>query len=1098
MFSQYLDMLVPSLEPFCNKLQGKNTKEGSMEQKAKFLGKYLVTNKEGEKWIVRHNEKEYVMEILEKTDQTGRYSCIARNLSTVSHANISNLKIEEDDKKFYLLDEHFGEGYSKLETDWFCRKEAFDYISLIKCYLQITDAIMYIHQKGFYHGNIKPENILIDHQNTAYLLDFGRSYLYSILKNEQDMRFYAPEQEKNEIYKESDIYSFGLCMIKLIVDHVEDFDFFSLYKNYKDLDNLFSNITQNYDLEDIENELFLLSRLMLNENPDERLKLQDVQKELRRLLCQHQKAYKFGIKIQGKILEQYRENNGIERYQELSTLKEKIEGYTSFWEFGEGRDGREEIRLAIGELIFLCTAKQSNEDSLFCFCILENRQAKMEHIMKYGMPRSDTSFILLQDNQKLPFGYDDIRHFKDELRQTYIIKQKRDELEEIDRKSIESEKELLKAEKKSIEEKKNIRLCTFKEKNKGTDTITFQFCKKNLEDEVSEEDEENNEKSENLIDESWKREEKDFKPQHKVIIENTEREEVFFATVIENNFVSNTITLQLEKYDALKDFDKETRYQISYDYEIEQIIWSKQDKALQELDRGDTTIPKLLRKFTQPNEFIKNDLVEISNFYNEALDENQKLAVQKALSLSEGCEVLCIQGPPGTGKTTTIVEIIKQILRLNKHDRILIASQSNQAVDNVLEKISEVEEKILRVGNDENKMSERARHYRPENVINKIIADNLERIKQHPITHTNKDIQKKLKELQEEWNTRLQSMTSKISESYSTDRKNKNNDASSLFVEKIRVIFGTLIGISSWRKFRGMIFDWVIVDEAGRATLSELLVPCIKAKHLIFVGDHKQLAPVIDDDVLEKVEDKKEAKTSFFQKFFEKLKNTDRENLVHVLTYNYRSERRICNLYSKAFYDGALIVKEEINKEKQHSLSCFESSVVWFDTSKLKNRADEQKGTGKINRHNAKIIQKILKQIATDIKNQNLQYTIGVITPYKAQKELLQQEIKKKDIKMLDIGTVDSFQGSDRDIIIYDCVRSSKEKKKAKIDFIADEKRLNVSLSRAKKLLIIVGDMDFLHKAHVNEADNPFINIIQYINENKGEYQIVELVGENK
>jgi len=92
-------------------------------------------------------------------------------------------------------------------------------------------------------------------------------------------------------------------------------------------------------------------------------------------------------------------------------------------------------------------------------------------------------------------------------------------------------------------------------------------------------------------------------------------------------------------------------------------------------------------------------------------------------------------------------------------------------------------------------------------------------------------------------------------------------------------------------------------------------------------------------------------------------------------------------------------------------------------------------------------------QLKTEMSSHNKNYDIGIITPYKAQMELLRSRlaIKKNyaDCK-IDIGTVDSFQGSDRDIIIYDCVRSGKLKQKAKIDFIAEEKRLNVSLSRAK------------------------------------------------
>ena len=291
----------------------------------------------------------------------------------------------------------------------------------------------------------------------------------------------------------------------------------------------------------------------------------------------------------------------------------------------------------------------------------------------------------------------------------------------------------------------------------------------------------------------------------------------------------------------------------------------------------------------------------------------------------------------------------------------------------------------------------------------------------------------------------------------------------------------------------------VIVDEAGRATLSELLVPCIKARRLILVGDHKQLAPVIDDEVIEKIEDKNEAKTSFFQRLFERIQNVDRENLLHTLTYNYRAERRICDLYSNAFYEGALKTLDKVNELKKHRLS-FKSSVVWYDTGMLPNKQDKQEGTGKINYCNAKCIADVLNRIKREMDTQKLKYDIGIITPYKAQKNLLDSRIQaRKNFQayMIDIGTVDSFQGSDRDIIVYDCVRAAQRNGKAKIDFIADEKRLNVSLSRAKKLLIIVGDMNFLYKAKCSDQDNPFVRIIECITNNRNEYEIVKMGAQN-
>lgn len=545
---------------------------------------------------------------------------------------------------------------------------------------------------------------------------------------------------------------------------------------------------------------------------------------------------------------------------------------------------------------------------------------------------------------------------------------------------------------------------------------------------------------------------------------------------------------------------------MSYDYQVEEIIWNKRNRALEELQNGNTQIPNFLRKINRPQEFIKNDLIDVEKFFNDELDANQKEAVVKSLSLNNGCEVLVLQGPPGTGKTTTITEIVTQILKTRPNEKVLIASQSNQAVDNVLEKICKIEDKILRIGNDPKKMSKIVQNYTPDKVLNKIIKENIQRIDNHHVSNKNSEIQKQMQNLQKDFRERLQHITSKMGNSGVSTEKNKEADLATLFTRNIRLIFGTLLGISSWKNFREMYFDTIIVDEAGRATLSELLVPCIKAKKLILVGDHKQLAPVIDDDVLEKIDDKNEAKTSFFQRLFERvesveqeelakgIENPGRKSLIHTLEYNYRAERKICDLYSNAFYDGKLKTTDELNAKKQHSFS-FDSSVVWYDTGKLQDKEDQQKGTGKINNCNVRIIERVLKQLRNEMNKNNINYDIGIITPYKAQMELLRSKLaikKNFDGYKIDIGTVDSFQGSDRDIIIYDCVRSGKVKQKAKIDFIAEEKRLNVSLSRAKLLLIIVGDMDFLYQAQVSDKNNPFKSIIEYIAQNKSSYTIIE------
>ena len=1089
----------------------------------KILGKYKVLKEESSSLkIGNYNDCDYRIEIVSKTPQSGQYSEIAKNINSVSHKNISNLKIEEDNSNFYFVDKDFGEGYSTLKAEWF----GSNYISLIRCYLQIIDAVDYIHQKGFYHGNINPKNIIVDRNDNAYLLDFGRCYIYAILNNEPNKQFYAPEQIlKNECYKESDIYSLGLCMLNLLIEsQFDSFSFLNEYKGFNSLEQIYGKIAKEETLDSTNASLLLLIKKMLKEIPSERENLIEVRKELNSLLSQILPYKTFAICISDKVLENYRENHDCERYTEKSDIQSKIYGFRAYWEFGKDKNDHEEIKIAIGNLVFCCSGDAYDrnlnlKDHFFCFHLIESPNV-IERQQRFGLPTDDKFVIKGQDDST--YGCDNAGMAIRELQKKFLQKKLEDARYETDKKSIASEEELLEAEKKTIDEKKNTRKVILREIDRGKDILKFEFINEN-------DDEDENDETE--IKQIKSQIEKDFKTNQAVILQASKDSDKELSGTILTSKAGETVTVQFEKYTVMKNEPKNSKnklpdetnseqdnkaprvllkkgekYYLSYDYQVEEIIWNKRNRALKELQNGNTQISNFLRKINRPQEFIKNDLINVERFFNSELDVNQKEAVVKSLSLNNGCEVLVLQGPPGTGKTTTITEIVTQILKTRPNEKVLIASQSNQAVDNVLEKICKIEDKILRIGNDPTKMSKVAQNYTPDKVLNKIIKENIQRIDKHHVSNKNPEIQKQMQNLQKDFREKLQHITSKMGNSGVSTEKNKESDLATLFTRNIRLIFGTLLGISSWKNFREMYFNTIIVDEAGRATLSELLVPCIKAKKMILVGDHKQLAPVIDDDVLEKIDDKNEAKTSFFQRLFERLEYVEREemdahienpgrkNLIHTLEYNYRAERKICDLYSNAFYDGKLKTTDELNAKKQHSFS-FDSSVVWYDTGKLQDKEDQQKGTGKINNCNVRIIERVLKQLRNEMNKNNINYDIGIITPYKAQMELLRSKLaikKNFDGYKIDIGTVDSFQGSDRDIIIYDCVRSGKLKQKAKIDFIAEEKRLNVSLSRAKLLLIIVGDMDFLYQAQVSDKNNPFKSIIEYIAQNKNAYTIIE------
>lgn len=839
----------------------------------KILGIYEVVERISDnEFICKKGIQKFNITKILKDDKESIYSHKAQNLSSIQHKNLINISIDEDEKYFYAIREELEpQEFDKLDTSIFLEySEDIRYQKLIECYLQIFEAIKYIHSQGLYHGNINTDNVLVNRQNEVFLLDFGKSYFYGLLGYD-NTRFHSPEQlgfrfTKSDIDSKTDIFSFGLCMLKLLVGIFEDFNFSEYYNTPDDLYKIFKAIENDYELNDIDNDLFVLIKKMTVINPNDRIPLSDLGQELINILSKTRKTYCFEINLNQKLLKVYREHHpDIGITEVIDDIESKIEKGKSYWSFGLDKEGnREEIKIACGDFIFCCSTREGHY--LFCFRILENPK-EFDKLYSNGVEFYNDFSITIGGNHNSKC--DNVQNIKDELKERFELQKLRNKYLEIDKKAIATEEELLIAEKKTIEQKKNSKLALLKSIDKGSDTITFEFIppkNKNKRDDI---DDDENGAKENDID----KKDRDFKPKDKVLIEEKDKlnSRTIYGEVATLKPDKKDIVINVGKYKATNlKMDKNKIYQISYDFQVEEILWNKKNKALEELKNGNAQIPNIMRKINEPKELQPNTLIEIEKFFDEMLDENQKEAVIKTMSLDNGSEILLIQGPPGTGKTTTITEMLLQLLDRHRHWKILVASQSNQAVDNVLEKVCQKEEKILRIGNREEAMSDIARQFTPERVLNKLIIDNIDRISKNPI-------EEDFKYLQEGFAKSLQSITDKLSRA----KDSKESKLATLFTKNIRLIFGTLLGISSWNNFRDIAFDIAIVDEAGRATLSELLVPCLKARKIVLVGDHKQLAPVIDDEIasnLNKEFTKKEVATSFFERLFKRLEEYSKED----------------------------------------------------------------------------------------------------------------------------------------------------------------------------------------------------------------------------
>jgi superfamily I DNA and/or RNA helicase len=251
---------------------------------------------------------------------------------------------------------------------------------------------------------------------------------------------------------------------------------------------------------------------------------------------------------------------------------------------------------------------------------------------------------------------------------------------------------------------------------------------------------------------------------------------------------------------------------------------------------------------------------------------------------------------------------------------------------------------------------------------------------------------------------------------------------------------------------------------------------------------------------------------TFGESLFEKLiidfeKNPNLQRNIKMLDIQYRMPRQIGNLISRFFYDGKLKnpnikLLPNFDRDKFHELEFKKPMVSIYDTSELKeievpnsiifvstskqeNPSDNNNKYERKNICNKNVITDILKQLNrlySDNLKREKPLTIGIIAGYRGQVNLL-QDIKLEEFNnfqivneegrlesLIEINTVDKFQGAERDIIIYDIVKSSKES--SHIGFLMDYRRINVAFSRVKKLLIVVGDSEYILK-RASILENP-------------------------
>lgn len=503
----------------------------------------------------------------------------------------------------------------------------------------------------------------------------------------------------------------------------------------------------------------------------------------------------------------------------------------------------------------------------------------------------------------------------------------------------------------------------------------------------------------------------------------------------------------LQRFSLVKQ-DYQAAFQVNSDtlYNIRTI--SQAPGAQREL------LEDLLRDSLEDKENEALDLSDYDNLelFDQHLNHYQIKAVKSALAAKN---MYLIDGPAGTGKTRVIAEFIYQCAK--KGLKVLACAPNHVAVDNIVERLLDRNIKCCRLG--------RPASFDPK--IDRVSLDEMVRMN------------KRIKLIEEECNKILEALRNIHNDEerralLSQIEINKRiislyqKNVGQLILYYSNVVFSTLQGTASTlledNKF---FFDVVVIDECSQATEIASWAAILKAKKVIIAGDRLQLPPFIVNQDAQRL--------GFAFTLFDRLRTKLPKNLRQILRIQYRMNEQIMAWSNEQFYRRKLKANDvcaqytldEYTKEDSIIKQRKEKVVVLM----LVNTAgfdfvERTYGHSYLNIGEGVLVLSLIDEL---FANFNLKPDdIGVISPYEAQYEMIAKAMEQNPrMKGIKCHSVDQFQGKEKEVIIISLVRSNQDKK---VGFLDNKKRMNVSVTRARRFVAIICDQSTICK-----PDLPFL-----------------------
>ncbi|OJD27124.1 hypothetical protein ACJ73_01491 [Blastomyces percursus] len=509
--------------------------------------------------------------------------------------------------------------------------------------------------------------------------------------------------------------------------------------------------------------------------------------------------------------------------------------------------------------------------------------------------------------------------------------------------------------------------------------------------------------------------------------------------------------------------------------------------------------------------YSPESLKPIIDTYN--LNPAQAKAVRSAM---DNDAFTLIQGPPGSGKTKTIVALVGAILtpvfaeqkiahpgssvnfkpatRTTNSKKLLVCAPSNAAVDELVMRFKEgvvtssgqkqnisvvrlgrsdaINSNVIDVTLDElvnAKLGQNGRKNGNEKDLQTYYSEHKEACTQFNEVRDRLDqFRAKGQDVPSELEREFDLLKRKKAQlSQAIDNARDSNQAAARnadlarkkvqqeIIDGAQVICATLSG-SGHEMFQSLSieFETVVIDEAAQSIELSALIPlkygCSKC---ILVGDPKQLPPT----VLSKVASRFQYEQSLFVRM-----QANHPKDVHLLDTQYRMHPEISRFPSAAFYDGRL--QDGPGMAKLRVRPWHKSELLgpyrFFDVQGLHSSAP--KGHSLVNVAELRVAMKLYERLITDYRTYDFTGKIGIITPYKGQLREMKNQFANKYgnsiFTKVEFNTTDAFQGRECEVIIFSCVRASNRG----IGFLADIRRMNVGLTRAKSSLWVLGNSQSL------------------------------------